>query len=82
MTDKWQTIETAPNDVERCFLWCSDLHEGRDGEQEPRGTVFGRIRNGIPRGEGMSGDWKFTHCRPLFDPPDNPSLYRQTGAAA
>lgn len=69
--DGWIRIEMAPNSVERCFLWCVDMfYEDESEDPAPRGTVFGRINNGIARGEGMSGNWTFTHYRPLFDAPE------------
>lgn len=68
--NSWQPIETAPNGQTRCLLWCIDV--GRNsvtGNVEPRGTVFGRLVDGQPYGDGMNGDWTFTHWMPLPEPP-------------
>lgn len=66
---EWQPITTVPPDCERLILWC--------GEAGPRGkgvVVFGRtygVSGGRTevRGEGMLGDWRFTHWMPLPEPP-------------
>ena len=63
----WQPIETAPKD-ERILLWCAD-HNMRT--KEPIGVCMGRNWGDYPMGEGMSGDWTFTHWMPLPEPPEN-----------
>ena len=68
MMDEWQPIETAPFE-ERVFVWCADIRHGK-----PLGIVFGRVvdfTNGERRvyGDGMNGDWTFTHWMPLPDGP-------------
>lgn len=63
--DEWQDISTAPETVERCFLWCADL----DVYKKPRGLVTGRVSNGRPYGDGFNGNWSFTHWMPSPEPP-------------
>lgn len=65
----WQPIETAPIN-ERVFLWCPDLFSAG----KVVGIVFGALWSyhdlpPNPKGEGMNGDWKFTHWMPLPEPP-------------
>ena len=62
---RWRPIESAPRDVERCILWCADLYRG-----EPEGPKMGRIKDGTVYGEGMSGDWTFSHWLPLPEAPE------------
>jgi hypothetical protein len=66
---EWRDIETAPKDCERLILWCP-----KAGIRGKGAVVFGRtyaLSNGRVevRGEGMLGDWEFTHWMPLPEPP-------------
>lgn len=72
--------ENTPRE-KKILLWCADggteyaWDTVRDCEvRQPVGWVFGRISTypgleDIPRGEGLSGDWTFTHWAPLPDEP-------------
>jgi hypothetical protein len=67
---RWQPIETAPVE-ERIILWCEDNR----GRANASAVVFGRVvdlwdGNRKAYGEGMTGDWLFTHWMPLPEPPD------------
>ncbi len=67
----------APRDT-RVLLWCSDLGpSAKPPHRKPVGVVFGavhdRTRGEVATGEGMSGDWTFTHWRPL---PGRPKAVR------
>ena len=68
----WQHIEAAPCGV-RLLLWCSDIGFDFRSQRAPRGVVFGRVEQYADGrkayGEGMNGDWKFTHWMPLPSPP-------------
>jgi hypothetical protein len=71
----WQPIETAPTEV-RLLLWCADELSDPDNRmvKRPKGIVFGIVTTypGLPnepRGEGLSGQWTFTHWMPLPEPP-------------
>ncbi len=76
----WRPIETAPVD-QRIFLWCSDLlgepewdERAQRKVRQPIGLKFGMVRRygdlpPEPKGEGMNGDWTFTHWMPLPVPP-------------
>lgn len=61
----WQPIETAPETLERCLLYCDDPIALRNYG----GVVLGRFMFGTPYGNGMNGDWHFSHWMPLPDPP-------------
>jgi hypothetical protein len=66
----WQPIETAPRDCERLLLWSP-----KAGPYGRGAVVFGRtygLSSGSleVRGEGMLGDWEFTHWMPLPAPPN------------
>lgn len=62
----WQPIETAPRDGSRILLWVAD-----GGDDHQGGICFGRRyeKSGRVQGEGMTGDWQFTHWMPLPPPP-------------
>jgi hypothetical protein len=65
----WQPIETAPLET-RLLLWCPE----RQRKGEPPTFVFGSIvqfSDGARKvyGDGMNGDWKFTHWMPTPEPP-------------
>jgi hypothetical protein len=67
---KWQPIETAPLGV-RIMLWCPEVQ--RKGE--PHRFTFGyvvRFSDGERKvyGDGMNGDWLFTHWMPPPEPPE------------
>jgi hypothetical protein len=73
---EWQPIENAPLET-RVLLWCED------NRNQPRANpiVFGRVVDfgGGDRktyGEGMNGDWLFTHWMSLPEPP-SPDRNRQ-----
>ena len=64
---EWRTIESAQTTMERVLLWCANYHpEGR--------IVLGRIiKDGDGTwvyGDGMNGDWSFTHWQPLPPVPE------------
>lgn len=71
---EWQPIETAPTN-ERIVLWCSN--EWRNFEttkMEPKGPVFGQVYgyddgHRSARGEGLTGDWDYSHWMPLPEAP-------------
>jgi hypothetical protein len=68
---QWEPIETAPFE-ERVLLWCEDNRHGRRANP----VVFGRVVDfgeGERKvyGEGMNGDWLFTHWMPLPSPPES-----------
>jgi hypothetical protein len=68
--NEWQPIESAPEELNRCFLWCSDIAmDWTTGKAGPRGLVLGRTMWGKPYGDGMNGDWTFSHWMPLPPPP-------------
>lgn len=67
----WQPIETAPPDVRRCMLWCSDYPTFKRISEDDEPLKFGCIVEGKPYGEGMTGDWSFSHWMPLPPPPEN-----------
>lgn len=69
MSDDWRPIETAPKDVERCLLWCSDLITEWRKDKAAKGAVFGRVCDGYVYADGMNGDWSFSHWMPLPEPP-------------
>lgn len=61
----WQPIETAPENCSRMLLWCADLNLS-----EPIGCRFGRTVDGDIYGDGMNGDWLFSHWMPIPGPPE------------
>jgi hypothetical protein len=68
-TEAWRPIETAPPET-RIMLWCPE----RQRKGEPPCFVFGNVvqfSDGQRRvyGDGMNGDWLFTHWMPLPAPP-------------
>ena len=68
MATDWRPIETAPHD-ERILLWAVD-----GGDDWKGGIVFGRkYASGNVRGEGMNGEWAFSHWMPL---PSRPAAIR------
>jgi hypothetical protein len=65
----WRPIESAPFET-RILLWCEDNRNRKDATP----IVFGRVVDfsGGERkvyGDGMNGNWKFTHWMPLPEPP-------------
>ena len=66
----WQPIETAPKDVPRCLLWCSDYSSFKRSWSADEPIKMGRIMEGRPYGDGMNGDWQFSHWMPLPEPPE------------
>lgn len=65
----WQPIETAPKDVDRCLLWCSDYASFKRNATGDEPVKLGRVVGGRPYGEGMNGEWSFSHWMPLPEPP-------------
>jgi hypothetical protein len=63
--DSWLPIATCPREAERVLLWCADLRK----PGVPVGVTMGSIWSGKPYGNGMNGDWTFTHWMPLPAPP-------------
>jgi hypothetical protein len=68
---QWEPIETAPLET-RIMLWCPD----RQRKNEEPVFVFGSIvqfSDGRRKvyGDGMNGDWEFTHWMPLPSPPES-----------
>ena len=74
MTD-WKPIETAEaSSTVAVLLWCADVKSNfRTYKREPVGVVMGRVMEfagtKMACGEGMNGDWQFTHWMPLPAPP-------------
>jgi hypothetical protein len=64
---KWEPIETAPKELKHCLLFCP---EKVNPKWDDNGIVMGRFMFGTPYGNGMNGDWKFTHWMPLPEPPE------------
>lgn len=65
----WMAIDENTPTNTKIFLWCPERIRGA-----PVGAVFGRVvkHRDLPvqaYGEGMNGDWTFTHWRPNFAPP-------------
>lgn len=67
----WQPIETAPDEVRRCLLWCSTYSTFKRSSPDDEAIKMGRITEGRPYGDGMNGDWTFSHWMPLPDPPSD-----------
>lgn len=69
MRDGWEPIETVDRNIHRCLLWCADV----DTDGNPVGCVFGRVffysDAIVPRGDGMHGEWNFTHYQLPPAPP-------------
>lgn len=66
---EWQPINSAPLET-RVILWCEDNRFRVNASP----IVFGRVvdlSGGECRayGDGMNGDWTFTHWMPLPSPP-------------
>ena len=66
----WRGIESAPDNVDECALWCTDMCSLGRGKLEPKGYTIGRIVDGTPYGNGLNGDWTFTKWMPLPTPPE------------
>ena len=66
---KWKPISEATDPMDECLLWCTDSGAGKPIV----GAVFGRIYvyddAVVPRGNGMGGDWTFTHFMPVPEGP-------------
>ena len=65
----WQPIDTAPKEIWDILLWCPEKRiNHRTKDETPIGFVTGRIVDGHAYGDGMSGDWVFSHWMQVFSP--------------
>ena len=69
VTEEWLPIESAPLET-RIMLWCPEVQRKNEGQRFNFGSVV-ELSGGERKvyGDGMNGDWLFTHWRPLPEPP-------------
>lgn len=71
-SDSWRPIESLPENCGRLFLWCTDPGWNGERHAQERGLCLGRSHEGIPYGDGLNGDWTFTHWAPILSAPTPP----------
>lgn len=78
--ERWRPIDKDTPPDTRMFLWCADLYGEEVWDEKvarkvrrPKGTVFGYVYishgGAVAKGDGMNGDWTFTHWMPLPEGP-------------